>query len=172
MFLTDMQPYTRQKNQRREVIEMGSEQTRPPGIFLARSKNFTPDEDRYFSLLMNNYGLGSKLVTILMALKKFFYRNMPDDQVTFEMLHSACAYFLHNNEARVNLSLGNQVLQFDPATIAGLPIQMYGVPVSTSDTDVPINKDPDAVEEIEPNVLGADYSHLSQDELNYLCEIY
>ena len=149
---------------------MGSEQTRPPGIFLARSKNFTPDEDRYFSLLMNNYGLGSKLVTILMALKKFFYRNMPDDQVTFEMLHSACAYFLHNNEARVNLSLGNQVLQFDPATIAGLPIQMYGAPVSTSDTDVPINKDQDAVEEIEPNFEKADYSKLSKEELSQFCE--
>ena len=111
-------------------------------------------------------------MTILMALKKFFYRNMPDDQVTFEMLHSACAYFLHNSEARVNLSLGNQILQFDPAAIAGLPIQMYETPVSTSTTDAPAVKDPNAVEEIEPNVLGADYSHLSQDELNYLCEIY
>lgn len=150
---------------------MGSEQTRPPGIFLARSKNFTPDEDRYFSLLMNNYGLGSKLVTILMALKKFFYRNMPDDQVTFEMLHSACAYFLHNNEARVNLSLGNQVLQFDSATIAGLPIRMYGTPVSTSDTDVPSNKDPDAVEEIEPNFEKSDYSKLSKEELSQFCDM-
>ena len=170
MFLTDMQPYTRQKNQRREVIEMGSEQTRPPGIFLARSKNFTPDEDRYFSLLMNNYGLGSKLVTILMALKKFFYRNMPDDQVTFEMLHSACTYFLHNNEARVNLSLCDQVLQFDPAAIAGLPIRMYGAPVSTSTTGAPVDKDPDAVEEVEPSFEKADYSRLSKEELNQFCE--
>ena len=91
---------------------MGSEQTRPPGIFLARSKNFTPDEDRYFSLLMNNYGLGSKLVTILMALKKFFYRNMPDDQVTFEMLHSACAYFLHCYEE--NKHRPNEAFRMSP----------------------------------------------------------
>lgn len=150
---------------------MGSEQTRPPGIFLARSKNFTPEEDRYFSLLMNNYGLGSKLVTILMALKKFFYRNTPDDQVTFEMLHSACAYFLHNNEARVNLSLGDQVLQFDPAALAGLPFRMYGTPVATSDTDVPINKDQDAVEEVEPNFEKADYSKLSKEELSQICDM-
>ena len=171
MFLTGMQPYTRQNKQRRDVIEMGSEQTRSPGIFLARSKNFTPEEDRYFSLLMNNYGLGSKLVTILMALKKFFYRNMPNDQVTFEMLHSACAYFLHNNEARVNLSLGDQVLQFDPAALAGLPFRMYGTPVSTSDTDVPINKDPDAVEEIEPNFNKSNYSKLSKEELSQICDM-
>ena len=149
---------------------MGSEQTRPPGIFLARSKNFTPEENRYFSLLMNNYGLGSKLVTILMALKKFFYRNMPDDQVTFEMLHSACAYFLHNNEARVNLSLGDQVLQFDPAAIAGLPIQMYGTPVSTSTTGATVDKDPDEVEEVEPCFEKADYSKLSKEELSQFCE--
>ena len=150
---------------------MGSEQTRPPGIFLARSKNFTPDEDRYFSLLMNNYGLGSKLVTILMALKKFFYRNMPDDQVTFEMLHSACAYFLHNNEARVNLSLGDQVLQFGPSTITGLPIQMYGAPISASTADTPAVKDPNAVEEIEPDPNGADYSKISKDEFKFFMDL-
>ncbi len=138
---------------------MSGQSRRPPGIFLARSKNFSPEEDHYFSVMKNKYGLGGKIVTILMTVKKIFYNDIPDDRITLDMLHSACAYLLHDPGARVYVTFGSQgrVSGAMPGAVNAPP------PVSQPATE--------GIEEIEPKVGSADYSMLSKDELSHMFEM-
>lgn len=57
-------------------------------VYLSRSKQMTLEDERYYSLLQNNYGLSLKLVTILQAIRKIFYENIPDDMITLDLLYA------------------------------------------------------------------------------------
>ena len=129
------------------------------GCFLSRSKNLTPDEDYYFSIMINQYGLGKKIITILMTVKRIFYSNTPDDRVTLDMLYSACDYLLHDTDAKAYITFGNQI----PLT-GIIPTVQYQQQTEPS----PNSND---IEEIEPDVNGADYSRLSKEELSQFFEM-
>lgn len=136
-------------------------------VYLSRSKYMSAEEEKYYSLLQNNYGLSLKLVTILRAIRKIFYEDIPDDVITLDLLYAACVHLTHDPNAKVYVEFGNH-----PTGQGLIPVMSYPRPVmgATYMQTAP-NKTPDSPEEIEPSVCKADYSSLSKDEMNQFFEL-
>lgn len=136
-------------------------------VYLSRSKYMSAEEEKYYSLLQNNYGLSLKLVTILQAIRKIFYENIPDDVITLDLLYAACVHLVNDPDAKVYVEFGNH-----PTSQGLIPVMSYPGPVTGATYMQPApNKTPDSPEEIEPSVCKADYSSLSKDEMNQFFEL-
>jgi len=136
-------------------------------VYLSRSKQMTPEDERYYSLLQNNYGLSLKLVTILQAIRKIFYEDIPDDVITLDLLYAACVHLINDPNAKVYVEFGNH-----PTGQGMIPVMSYPGPVMGATYMQPWqNKAPDSPEEIEPSVCKADYSSLSKEEMNQFFEL-
>ena len=136
-------------------------------VYLSRSKQMTLEDEQYYSLLQNNYGLSLKLVTILQAIRKIFYENIPDDMITLDLLYAACVHLINDPNAKVYVEFGNH-----PTSQGMIPVMSYPGPVMGTTYMQPApNKAPNSPEEIEPSVCKADYSALSKDEMNQFFEL-
>ncbi len=136
-------------------------------VYLSRSKYMSVEEEKYYSLLQNNYGLSLKLVTILQAIRKIFYEDIPDDVITLDLLYAACVHLINDPNAKVYVEFGNH-----PTGQGMIPLMSYPGPVMGATYMQPWqNKAPDSPEEIEPSVCKADYSSLSKEEMNQFFEL-
>lgn len=136
-------------------------------VYLSRSKYMSAEEEKYYSLLQNNYGLSLKLVTILQAIRKIFYEDIPDDVITLDLLYAACVHLINDPNANVYVEFGNH-----PTSQGMIPVMSYPGPVMGATCMQPVmNKAPDYPEEIELSVCKADYSALSKDEMNQFFEL-
>ena len=117
-------------------------------VYLSRSKYMSAEEEKYYSLLQNNYGLSLKLVTILQAIRKIFYEDIPDDVITLDFLYAACVHLINDPNAKVYVEFGNH-----PTDQGMIPVMSYPGPVMGATYMQPgQNKAPDSPEEIEPSV--------------------
>ena len=117
-------------------------------VYLSRSKYMSAEEEKYYSLLQNNYGLSLKLVTILQAIREIFYEDIPDDVITLDLLYAACVHLINDPNAKVYVEFGNH-----PTGQRMIPVMSYPGPVMGAAYMQPApNKSPDSPEEIEPSV--------------------
>ncbi len=136
-------------------------------VYLSRSRSMSAEEEKYYSLIQNNYGLCLKLVTILQAIRKIFYEDIPDDVITLDLLYAACVHLINDPNAKGYVEFGNH-----PTGQGMIPVMSYPGPVMGETYMQPApNKAPDSPEEIEPSVCKADYSALSKDEMNQFFEL-